>query len=343
MAFWLNSIIEVTAAANAATATNVQPKRYRFRGVHDVKIIKNIHSFTNTCIIQIPQSLRLKQAGIPKTNISNSEDVFTVGSKIVVQLGYNTKYNTEFTGFIRRVGFGAPCVIECEGYIYQLRHQLQPKEFINVDYTAVINYLIKDTDIVLSPFMQGIKIPITKFSIKNDTGAEALTRFQHEMHDTLSIVFHNNILYVGLTYLQFENAVKYRLNFNTIKSDELKLHNSGDTTLKVMVYAKTSDVNKVFGSAGDNTNVIKKYKTGLITDKNILDVMATNLVAAKKFTGYEGKIIALGKPFCEHAWSAEITDKKYPERAGTYYISGVEITFNTGGFRRMVELEKRIK
>jgi hypothetical protein len=146
--------------------------------------------------------------------------------------------------------------------------------------------------------------------------------------------------------------VKYRLGWNVIKDNDLKLrqaknqdvtvHYIGEkkdgTKEKVIVNGKgrTRDhVVTTTGAAGASgeTQVIK---THAVTDTASLTKMAEAKHLQLSYDGYEGKITTFLQPYSEPAYKAAIEDLRYPERSGNYLVESVETTYGTGGARRKV-------
>jgi len=319
MSFTLNSIITIGP--------------YKFKGVHDVNISMSIHSFINTCNISIPASGRMKLKDQDKTDSLpfSSAKVFAEGQKVDVQLGYNGKYNEEFVGFVRRVNLSNPCIIECEGYVYQLRKVLVSKSFVNTTLKELLAYIITGTDITLSANIPDMKI--NKIIIKGQTGAEVLEVLKKEF--SLYIFFHNAELFAGLAYTEYKGTVKHRLGWNVIKDNELKLREAKNIQVQINLIGVKQDGTKVVVKSGDNTNNIKKKRTHFITDEATLKMMADKMLAEQKYNGYEGKITTFGLPFFQHGWKTILTDPRFTEREGSYLIDSLEVRYNKSGYRRI--------
>lgn len=322
MSFKLNSIIQIGS--------------FKFKGVHEVKIAKSIYSMNETCVIKLPTTARLRKYDTLSTVSVSVAQQWQQGDKVVVQLGYNGNYKTEFVGFVRRLNFTTPVEIECEGYVNQLRTRLKPKTFVNVDYKTIVNYIIAGTEIVLDQEMKKQSLIVQKFSVKTDTGAETLHQLNKHLLNALAINFHGPELYMGVSYQQQKATVKYKLGWNVIKDNGLKLRDPGNYTVDIKISGIKGDGTKNMVNVGDKSLHVKRIRTYSITDKNTLTKLGNMLVQKEKYTGYEGKITAFGIPFCEHAWKVELTDPRYAEREGSYLIDSVEIIFGMQGFRRIV-------
>lgn len=322
MAFELNSIITIG--------------RYKFRGVHEVKINKSLYSPIERCSITIPATSRLKIAGKLVTESVEeykTKNRFKRGDKVIVQLGYNGKYNTEFEGYVHRINEGTPCVVECEGYVFELNNYLQPKHFVKADFKDILRYIIAGTNIVLAPEMANVTYTIDNFIIQNDVARVRLEKMIRE--NKLNIFMRGNVLYAGLSYQFFFNTGKYKIGWNTIKDNELKLHTVDDTVQQTILYGggrKKAEQVKV--SVGSNTTNIKRIRVADVTDTRLLNHIGELAQAQASYNGYEGKISALGVPVIQAGDKAVIDDPRYPERSGSYLVEAVELVYNTRGFRR---------
>ena len=328
MAFTLNSIITIG--------------KYRFKGVHDVHIKKSIHSVNETCNIKIPTTARLRRFGQLDLQSIEVAKVFAEGDKVTVELGYNGKYNVEFVGFVRRIDLTTPCIIECEGFVYQLRNKIQPKSFVNTDYKEIVKYIIDGTDIVLSDDMKNQSLVVDKFTVKEDTAAETLMQLNKHLFNALIINFHGNVLYMGADYLQVKQTVKYKIGWNTIKDSDLRLREPGKYTVNIKLSGVLGDGSKNVVNVGDNSLNVQRKRSYSITDTASLKYLGELLLKKEKYTGYEGKIVAFGIPFCEHGWRIELTDPKYKEREGVFLADSVEVRYGMSGFRRIVGIGIKI-
>jgi len=342
MSFKLNSIITIG--------------KYRFRGVNDVHIKKSIHSITDTCNIKIPASARLRTKNdliTDSVEFVETSKQFKPGDKVVVQLGYNGNYNQEFVGFVRKLNFTVPLEVECEGYVYQLRQPLPSKVFNNVDYRVIVKYIIQGTDIVLSPEMSTIQsFPVDNFRINAITGAQALEDLQKHLKNTLIMFFVDNKLYVGLDdlynngpghYIDKTNTVKYLIDWNTIKSNDLKMVDPGNITIKVTVGNGKKDGTVQMIVGGDKTSTHEqKLTVNIASDPTLLASIANIHANQQKYLGYEGKVTAFGLPFCQHSWKIIFTSKRYKELEGSYLCDAIEVRYNMSGFRRIPSLGHKI-
>jgi hypothetical protein len=324
--------------------------------VNEVKIKHSIYEFVNTAKLKVPISAVIKNADAganPKeAKIVSVQTAKAIeeGLLVIIKLGYNGNLVTEFEGFVARVNPTTPTEIECEGYSYQLRKRTYPaKVFKNAKLLDVLKWLVVGTDVVLDEK----NIPsftIEKLVVNQHNGCEVLEMIKKASDNTIKTYFTGKTLYAGLVAVKVKADVKYRLGWNVIKDDNLKLRKAKNQDVvvkyisqdksgskKVAVQAganKAATTSAAFGNSGET----KMIKTKGITDQHSLQQMAEAKHQQLSYDGYEGKITAFGVPYCEPAYSATLIDEKYKERSGKYLIESVEVSYGMNGFRRSVQI-----
>jgi hypothetical protein len=321
---------------------------------HQVKIEKSIFQYADKAIITIPISSRITRAGEVITASVETAKVIEEGMPVTIQLGYNGFLKTEFNGFVSRVNFSTPCQIECEGYSYLLRKKTYgPKVFKRAKLIDVLKYLIATTAIVLDEK----SIPdfeIEKLIIDNHNGCEVLEKIKKISDNTIRIYFTGNILYAGLVALKIKKNVKYRLAWNVIKDNNLKLRQAKNQDVIVKYISEQNTGNKITVQSGNHSKKVnekkvntassgstgetKVIKTQSVTNEASLQQMSDAKLQQLKYNGYEGKITTFLQPFCEPADKAIIEDAKYPDRNGNYLIESTEVNYGMSGARRIVAI-----
>lgn len=322
-----------------------------------VKINESMFEYVQKIMIKLPITARIKRAGEVITESADTAKQFTEGDAVSIELGYNGLLKKEFAGFVSRVNFTSPVELECEGYSYQLRKKMYLKTFVKAQLLDILKFLVAGTDITLDE--KNIpKFIIDKMVLRNHSGVEALEMIKKISDNTIRIFFIDKLLYAGLQYTKPLFDVKYRLGYNVIKDNNLKLreaknqdvivHYIGEkkdgTKVKVQVNGKTrtkDNVIKTIGEAG-NSGETKIIKTHAVTDKNSLEQMASAKHEKLSYDGYEGKITAFLRPYCEPGYKMILEDKRYPERSGNYLIESVEVTYGSSGGRRIIGIGAKL-
>lgn len=306
---------------------------------HEVKITKSIFEYVDKAIIKVPITARIVRAGNLITASAETAKLFTEGDKVNIKLGYNGVLKQEFEGFICRVNFNAPLEIECEGYSYQLRNKVLQGTVKNVSLKSVLQKIITGTDIVLDKQIPDFKIE--KLVLTGKTGIRILEELQGTSKQLIKFFFTNNVLYGGLLLLKPKADVKYRLGWNVIKDNNLKLRQAKNNPITIVWIGQKKDGTQVKVTVGKG-GVIKTKTSHIITDEASLKKLAEAEYKKYSYDGYEGKITAFGKPYCEPGYKAVLENVKYPERSGNYLVNKTEVTYGMNGFRRIVEIGEQI-
>lgn len=306
--------------------------------VNDCRITKSMFSYVDKAIIKLPVTAVLKRADVNETYSAETAKEITEGMKVLVKLGYNGELKEEFEGFVARVNYASPCEIECEGYSYLLRKKRYLKSFKNTTLLKVLEYLVDGTGITLSSLIPSMSL--RKWVMNSQSGTEVLEELKKVLK--VDAFFTGKELYVGLQYLKPKAETKYRLGWNTIKDADLKLREAKNQEVIINVKGKKADGTKVTASFGEKGE-IKQVNTHFVEDKKTLDAIAESMQKKISYTGYEGKLKAFLQPYCEPGYSANIEDKKYPDRSGVYIVTGTEVTYGMTGARRTVDIGFKLR
>lgn len=320
----------------------------QFHGIkpNEVKINKSVQDYVDKAVIKMPVTARIERAGEVITRSADTAKQFTEGDAVRIDLGYNNELKTEFKGFVSRINFATPIEVECEGYSYQLRKkQYAQKVYKNVKLIEILTFLIHGTEIILDK-KHTADLMVTKFLIQKQTGTELLEQLKKMFNNLISFYFKDNVLCAELfPVVPYNITTYYQLGWNVIKDDSLKLKEPKNENITVTYLHTSADGTKEKGthklkvkvlkgkSAGDGEN--KEVKSS-IKDAGTLTELARSDAQKQSYRGYEGKIKTFLVPYCETAWRASITDKKYPERSGIYLVESIEVTYGTSGARRTV-------
>lgn len=314
-------------------------RKLSFDAFHSVEIERDIFKINSSCKIQIPISSRLEYKGKGYTESVQTAKQFARGDKISVWLGYGDNLKLEFSGFIYRLNYKTPLEVECEGYEFLLRSPCETKTWSETNLKTVLEYIIKDTDIVLSD-----KVPemnFTKYIIPaNMTKLEALQVVKEKYG--IAVFFMEKTLYAGLAYVIDLGTVKYKLGWNTIKDDELKYRNADDVRLKIKAVWIKPDNTKLEAEVGDPEGSQRTLFFYNVSSKSELEKLAKEEMKKYKYSGYEGKITTFLQPFAQPGMKGILQDPKYSEREGTYYITKVKVKSDKGGGRRTVEFTVKL-
>lgn len=312
--------------------------------VTDVKIKRSIYSFVDTATITLPTSARLKTNTKDVPQSVSTAGSFQEGDKVEIWLGYDSDDNLhrEFSGFVKSVNAATPCVIECEGYSWQLRRKNVPwsTEDDKTKLKDLLAKLVEGTDITLSKSIPDV--PVHQICEGDISGTEALDWIKKNLY--LTVYFSESELYAGLAYIEQPDKAhtKYRIGWNLVKDDQLKFKKAQDVKVLVKAVSFNNRNEAIVGQAGDSSGAIRTIHVRNITSEAELKKVAEAEAGKLRYDGYEGKITGFLEPFALPGYRVILQDPNYGEREGTYLIESTEVKFGTSGGRRICEIGKKI-
>jgi len=315
-------------------------KKLSFTTLNSCEIEKSIYKINSSAKIRIPTSARLKQDGKLSTQSVQTGKQFERGDKITIELGYNDKLVKEFTGYIYRINFSTPLEIECEGSEFLLRTPLPTKKWKSTTLKEIVKYISDVPGITLSE-----KIP--QVNINNYVISTSRSRLEalQEVKEAygLAAYFVENNLYVGLAYTPDLGVVKYSIGVNTVKDDKLKYRYGDDVKLKIKAIGFNADNTKLHAEIGDHDGQLRTLFFYNVTSVEALKKLAQEEIQKYKYSGYEGQITAFLVPYAIPGMKAELSDPKYAEKKGTFYISSTKVEFGRKGARRYIDIDVKLQ
>lgn len=307
--------------------------KFIFRHVNHVKIESSRKKLGDTAIITLPRRYESK---------SLAKEI-KEGDAVEVKLGYDeSDILTEFTGFVSVIGCNIPVEIHCEDQVYNLKRTVpKPKSWSSTTLKDVIKYLAPGIttevpDITLSPFyIKGV--------INVSTALE-------EIRDAygLDIYFRNGKLFAGLAYSEKEmvkaDPIIYYLRWkdrtNVIHSD-LEFKKADAVRIKLKAISMMPDNKVIKYEYGDHDGEIRTMHYYNKTSDQ-LKVLAKNEINNFKYDGYRGHFTALGIPVCHQGNVADIREEGFEEKNGKFFADKVIVDYGMGGFRREIELGRKV-
>lgn len=99
-----------------------------------IRINESVEVLINTAEIELPREFRNAVDAVGKTvNIAGKSilDFMKRGDSIKIEFGYDDDLQTEFQGYISRIGAETPLVLECEDEMFQLKKAPKITKFIH--------------------------------------------------------------------------------------------------------------------------------------------------------------------------------------------------------------------
>lgn len=321
--------------------------KLQFTVCKSIHIESSVQVLANNAKVELPRGFRNAVDEVGKSiNISGKSilDFMKRGDAIKIELGYDGNLETEFEGYITRIGAEMPLLLECEDEMFQLKKAPRVTKFIKSGKLIDILKAVVPTNYTIE--CNG-DYSISKWLIDNATPYEVL----EELREKLGIraYFKNpTTLCVGMIASKpkkdkekkeaDEEIKPHEFNFseNVRRGSSLKFERKEDHILEVIVESEQENGQKlkyVAGIKGGNT--IKKSMPGLTMSEMI--EWAEWSFNSNYFDGFRGNFESWCEPRTKPGDAAQIYRPFYKDRHqdGRYFIESVTIDVNASdGIKR---------
>lgn len=327
-------------------SSDIRIGAYRAVRPSEVRWECTLGSFTDTCSVTLPLSSYVETT-VPPTGggtdmrrdtvriNSVKECLFKEGDAVSVALGYGGENGEVFRGFVKRVDMGGALTLECEGYSYQLRDVKFKRAYRSTTVRQILADLTEGTDIRLSDRIDDIEIKEVTFNTA--TKLQVLEWLQKEC--ACRVFFHFDTLYAGTSQYSIDNGkISIRLGWNTVSAEELKKDTSESVQISLVEKDDKGTVRRV-RSEGRRYSEVKEIKVRHGLDTDFLQRAVDELQDDEDAKGYEGSVTLFMQPLALKGMVCNVTDDRFPERGGQYFIEGVQGSFGSGGGRQTIKLK----
>jgi len=302
------------------------------------EINENILEMSNTAKITIPRNYA-------KLGDKSILEQFKVGDRMKIECGYYADksdivtFQPEFTGYIREIESDFPLIIHCEDESYVLRQTSYIKSYTTVTLKQLLTDIIPSSVTWECP-----DVYIGKYHIDKASAFAVLIDLVKEKG--LYSRMNNGHLKVGLAYdfVGKSKVHEYQIRLN-VKQNELKYKRKEDFKIRFKAVATNPNGKKTTVTLGSNeTNASERTLNfaGPMTKEQLTEA-ARGVMAKLVYDGYTGTITGFGTPRTHAGDALKLIDKLEPERAGTYLIEKVDITYNeSDGFQRKNYLSYKV-
>lgn len=340
-------------------------KKYIFDEISSFETAESFENLTDTFKITLPLNVRID--GKPLFN--GTDPVFRRGDFVKVESGYYPSYRTVFEGYVAQVSPKIPVTITCEDDMFLLKNT-------NVTYPSkrrIQYYRVKkngDTGAALKrpkiiteavtlkqlldnimpdnvEYSTNIECNLGKFVVTNASVSKVLEELRSKYG--LYSYFRNHILYVGLPNnaadTNTEEFIFESLVNPVINDDDLEYQLAKDLDLKIV--AKMIGLNNTFEevTVGATDGAVRTFH--LFWDgksaKPDLTAFANLKLEEVRYDGWRGSFPTLGEPYVRHGDIVKLSSKRYPERDGSYLVSSVKRSQDTGsGYKQRIYIANRV-
>jgi hypothetical protein len=352
--------------------------KYNLDWIQDVKVQSSWETMMDTASIVLPknQFVRInetsKSISWAKRNIvfqdksslseNPTKSIFTVRDCVKIELGYDNKLQTVFTGVVTFISEEAPISLVCSDALWLLKYvtieemmfsagvtlsevlsQLQSKLESNEGVKNLNDFLGKK--LMIKSSLKN-ELVLSGFSIRNQSAFQILEELKNAYE--LDIFYRDHVIYVGEMYPEELDSVKKVIRFGkqfNIISDSLVGVKKNDASLRVIVTGIPSkgllaDKKVVEIGKGDSKIYLEKFD---VLDEASLKAIGSRRLSKLQYEGYKGSFLAFGTPFVQHGDKINLRDQYLVAKEGVYRVKSVEYSFGNAGYRQRVELHELVK
>lgn len=306
---------------------------YNLRTLDSIEITKSVHNLSDEARIVIPGTLINRALEV--------ESKIKRGDAVSIRLGYDSNLRTEFEGFLDKITTDDNTIrLECIDSLYLFKQAIADKEYKSITVKELLDDIIKQIDFAIT-LDCSFDFGYSKFVAFKATGLDVLKKIQDEIK--ANIYFKANTLHVyPQVYISpSSKSVVFDFSVNVEKSD-LKYIRKEDKNIEVEVQLIKPDGSvkkETFGKAGGQ----KITKTISATDEQSLQKAANNEYNLWAYDGFEGSFTGWLIPYIEPGDIVELRDTTYPNKNGSYFVSGTQTTFGAqSGGSRKVTISRRV-
>jgi len=317
----------------------------QFTVCQSIHIESSVQVLANNAKIELPREFRNAVDLVGNSvNISGKSilDYMWRGASIKIELGYDGDLQTEFEGYITKIGAEMPLLIECEDEMFQLKKAKRETKFIKsgklIDIIKAVvpaNYTIECNG----------DYSIGKWLIEDATPFNVLD----ELRDKAGIraYFKNpTTLAVGMI-VDFKPQATHFYNFseNVRRGSNLKFEQKESKPIFLTVESKQANGKVISVSVGEKGGDEKKMKLWPNMTKAELEVWANKQQTSVSYSGFEGTLDGWCYPRTKPGDAVQIYRPYYKDRHqdGRYFIESVTIDVNgSDGIKRANNLSYKL-
>lgn len=293
-------------------------------------------------------------------------DTFPQGTPITITASYDGLPTIQvFNGFIYDFVLGMPMTIKCMDYIYffnlgifgdkrvtttnkaktKVTHSGIGINYKSVKFQDLLQQLVDFVNETINSSLTGAQqisliLPIFDMELVNLTfismsPASILEWLKKELG--LNISLFGNKLFVNLASTT-TGLVKLSTGIHVIES-KLQTPLATFQRIRMKCWFIREDGTRDSVEVGDqNGNQEEHFFYKVVRNGNNYETLANAALLKSKQHHFNGELGLLLYPDCDLFWRVEYTDLRYPEKNGTYVITGVYFELNEKGFHRKLKL-----
>ncbi|WP_264522139.1 hypothetical protein [Flavobacterium sp. N1994] len=301
---------------------------YRLETIASIDIDCSVDNLVDTASITLPEAVM--------NQVLNIGNQVKRGSEVIIKSGYDQDLVTEFVGYVEDVlSNDSSLKIKCEDALFLFRKGVKDVELKPTSLPKIAQLLINQIDPSFK-LVCDYDITYEKFVIHQETGYDVLKKLAEETKANIYFNTEKKELHIHPPYLEKAGEVIYSMQDNVEKSS-LEFKKALDRKVEVTVESTNLkgkvESHTVGTSGGDKITL----KVGSVDAASRIKIANAELLR-RSADMYEGSIDTWLVPFVAPTYSAKIRDEDYPEKNGTYYVTGVTTSINENGAKRTVKI-----
>lgn len=321
----------------------------KFNFCSEIRVRSSWKEMTQTAVISQAKKILVKDVA---GNLNRLEDVIKVGDPVIIQIGYNGKYNTEFVGYVSRdPKRSMPVEITCEDEMWKLKKRtVDQKVFANGKLSDLVKYIapgysfeIFDTQLGTNYSCLDEAFGTAAGALKKVEDTFGLKSFFRNVADPNSPGGVKPVLVIGRPYsspdLTNLPVVEYKLKQNT-KVDSLLIKTAETDPVQIVGISKIDDgkdLRSVYPKVIFDGSKKTRHWVGInqaMLDKNVKDEWIK-----ANHERYEGSVTGFAFPFVRHGMVVNVLDELYDPTNRQHFVDAVDITVSVSeGVKRIVTL-----
>ena len=309
-------------------AVTFYPKRgtpFKVQKVSAIEIESSWKMLTDTASVVLPRN-------VGDFDRQRVRELFAVGDKVVVQMGYNGELLQEFEGFITQVSADFPITINLSDAMWNLRRL--PVNYVSAraSLKAFLSEVVRDYPIEV----EDIAIGAVRFS--NTTLGAVLDKLQKDW--SIYSFIRAGKLTIAKPYSDVKVAGEMKhfdLERNCTENN-LKYLSKEERTIKIMGSSSFGSGKRLQYEYGDENPVTTLKMTWHVSSQAELEKEVKRLYELHKREGFEGSFTTYGTPSVQHGEKIRLSSTLYPDRHGEYYVDRVKKSISNAQYRQEIEI-----
>lgn len=308
----------------------------QFTVCKSIKIESSVQVLSDTAKLELPREFKNAIDDLGKSiNIAGKSilDFIKRGDAIKIEFGYDGDLQTEFEGYITKVGAEIPLLLECEDEMFQLKKAPRITKFIKTGKLIDILQAVLPSQYTIE---SNADYSIGKWLIEDATPFNVLEELREKAG--IRAYFKNpTTLCVGMI-VDFKAEAVHNFNFseNVRRGSSLKFEQKESKPLEVIVKSKQLNGQEYSYSAGVKGGDTKTITMPGLTKAEI-KIWADKSYESLSINGFEGSLDSWCYPRTKPGHAAQLYRPYYKDRHqdGRYFIESVTIDVNgSDGIKR---------